>query len=117
MLFKLRIARAPVYAMLALFVYSGLLSQAARADIIATETLLAEANTAQVRQQLNQALEREDVLRQLQAHGVSAEAAAERVAAMTDREAQQLAAHFDELPAGGDVTLLLVVIILILLLR
>lgn len=117
MLSTIRIARAPVYALLALFVWAGLLSHKASADIITTETLLQQAQTVDVRERLTEALSRDDVLAQLQAHGVDPEEAAERVAALTDQEAQVLAAQFDELPAGGNVVLLLVVIILVLLLR
>ncbi len=110
-------SRRLLYPLLALLVWSGLASQQANADIITTEALLAEMTQTSTRQQLTAALDRSDVVQQLEQYGVSAADAADRIAAMTDAEVQQLAQHFNELPAGGDVTLLLVIIILILLLR
>lgn len=95
----------------------GLLVSSAHADIVGTESLLDERATADVRAELSQALDRADVVEKLQAFGIGQEQAAQRVAAMTQREAQQLAQQFEALPAGGDITLLLVVIIIILLIR
>lgn len=117
MLHHLSCSRRLLYPLLALFVWSGLASQHATADIVTTEVLLAEMNQRTVQQQLTAALDRSDVVAQLEQYGVSAADAADRIAALTDAEAQQLAQQFDELPAGGNVTILLVVIILILLLR
>lgn len=110
-------SRRFLYPLLALLVWSGLAFQQASADIITTEVLLAEMSHTSTQQQLAAALDRSDVVQQLEQYGVSAADAADRIAALTDAEAQQLAQHFDELPAGGNVTILLVVIILILLLR
>ncbi len=45
---------------------------------------------------------RADVARELQALGVDAAAARDRIAAMTDQEAQSLAGRIDRLPAGAD---------------
>lgn len=111
------LSRKVFYPLIVLFVWAGLSSQFAHANIIATETLVHEYSAADVRAQLEDAVGREDVLERLQAYGVSPEAAAERVAAMTDQEAQQLAVHFDSAPAGGALVLLLVIVILVLILR
>lgn len=110
-------SRKAFYPLIALFVWAGLSSQAAQADIVGTEAIVQEVSAAEVRHRLQDAVSRDDVLQRLQAYGVSPEAAAERVAALTEAEAQQLAAHFDEAPAGGDVVLLLVIVILVLILR
>lgn len=110
-------SRKACYSLIVLFVWSGLSSQAVRADIVGTETLIREHSAVDVRQRLENAVGRQDVLARLQAYGVSPEAAAERVAALTEQEAQELAAHFEEAPAGGDVVLLLVIVILILIIR
>lgn len=117
MLSRLRVARKTLYTTLAVFVWACLHTQSVHSDIITTDTLLQEVHADNLKQNLEDALDRQDVLSMLQNHGVSPEQAEARVAAMTDEEAAQLAAHFDDLPAGGNVTLLLVVIILILLLR
>lgn len=47
-------------------------------------------------------LGREDVRKELQAHGVSPEAAVERAQALSDDEVRQLAGKIDGLPAGAD---------------
>lgn len=110
-------SRKAFYPLIVLFVWAGLSSQAAQAEIIGTEALLHEYSAVDVRERLQEAVSRNDVLERLQAYGVSPEAAAERVAALTDQEAQQLAQHFEQAPAGGDVVLLLVIVILVLIIR
>lgn len=64
---------------------------------------------------LAQTLSRADVVAALQARGVSVEAARERVAALTDSEAAQVAAQIDQAPAGGDVLGAVVFVFLVLL--
>ena len=96
----------------------GFVSQAAFAAMVTTETVVSEQVRVLDRDQLAAALEREDVQASLEAYGVSPEEAAERVAALTDEEARELAQNIDALPAGGSgtVTILLLVIIILLLL-
>ena len=53
------------------------------------------------REQLLQAFSRDEVRAQLQAHGVSAEMARQRVAALSDADAVALAADFESAPAGA----------------
>ena len=62
-------------------------------------------------------LDRAEVQAQLQAYGVSVAEAKARVAALTDEEAAQLAAHIDSLPAGGVgiISALLIVFLVLLL--
>jgi hypothetical protein len=64
---------------------------------------------------LEQTLARADVVAGLQARGVSVDAARERVAALTDEEAAQVAAQIDQAPAGGDALGVIVTIFVILL--
>jgi hypothetical protein len=59
---------------------------------------------------------RADVQRQLAALGVEATAVSERVNALTDDEAQQVAGRIDMLPAGGVANEVALAVILILLL-
>jgi hypothetical protein len=54
-------------------------------------------------------LQRTQIADELQAAGVDAEAALERVAAMTDAEVSVLAGQVDAAPAGGLIELLLLV--------
>ncbi len=64
---------------------------------------------------LEQTLSRADVVAALQARGVSVDAARDRVAALTDAEAAQVAAQIDQAPAGGDVLGVIVTIFVVLL--
>ncbi len=71
------------------------------------------------RQQLIEALERQDVQQQLVEIGVDPVAAIERVDQMTVEELSQLNGQIEHLPAGAGVStieLLLIIILLILLL-
>jgi cytochrome c1 len=83
------------------------------AGLISTE----QAAAAQPgRALLEQTLARTDVVAALQTRGVSVDAARDRVAALTDAEAAQVAALIDQAPAGGsDVLGVIVTIFLVLL--
>jgi hypothetical protein len=83
----------------------------AHAGIVSTDTVVAGAE----RERLTSLLERSEVRSRLQALGVDPAKARERVAALTDAEAAQLAAQIDELPAGGDVLGAALLIFLVLL--
>lgn len=83
----------------------------AHAGIVNTDTVVAGAE----RERLTSLLERGEVRARLEALGVDAAQARERVAALSDTEATQLAAQLDELPAGGDVLGAAVLVFLVLL--
>lgn len=82
-----------------------------QAGIVNTDTVVAGAE----RERLTSLLERGEVRARLEALGVDPAKAVERVAALSDAEAAQLAARLDELPAGGDVLGAVVLIFLVLL--
>ena len=88
----------------------------AYAGLVGTEKLLIERNVQQQRDALHAALAREEARGILAIYGVSPEQAKERIDRLTDREVRQLASHIDNLPAGGNVALVLLVIVLIILL-
>lgn len=71
------------------------------------------------RQHIATFLDRSDVSKQLQSHGVSPADAKARVAALSDEEAAKLAHQIDSAPAGGDAgavigALLIVALVLLL---
>jgi hypothetical protein len=80
--------------------------------MVTTPQVIQAEQTRVDRADLLAALEREDVRSQLEAMGVDASMAAERVAAMTDAEVAELNERLGDLPAGADA---LGVILLILL--
>ncbi len=112
----MRRARLISYPLILIFLLVGFASQTAVAGIVGTDRVIAEQSAAADRMQLDALLERDDVQQKLVEYGVSPEEAAERVAALTDEEARELAQRIDDLPAGGSVVVLLLVIILLLLL-
>ncbi|MBB4841972.1 hypothetical protein HNP55_000467 [Paucibacter oligotrophus] len=97
------------------------LPQQAQAAIVPTEALLAStaANTATdpaaARERVQSFLSREDVRATLVQQGVDADAAAGRVAAMSDAEVAQLAGRIDQAPAGGDILGLVFTVFIVLL--
>ncbi|HTP96924.1 MAG TPA: PA2779 family protein [Burkholderiales bacterium] len=89
--------------------------QAARAEMIGTERLLAPVSAQAARDTLAGLAERADVATQLQALGLDATLARERVAALTDDEVHALYGKVEALPAGGDGTAIAVLLIVLAL--
>ena len=94
--------RALSIALAAALLWAGAVTPAARAAVVSTEAALAISAAGDAhRAQVEAFLARADVRERLEALGVDAAGATGRVALLTDQEASQLAAHIDELPAGG----------------
>ena len=74
--------------------------QSVNAGMISTEQALPSGAQAE-RASLLGALDRPDVAAQMQAMGLDAASAKERVAAMTDEEVRSLAGKMESLPAGA----------------
>ncbi|MDD2882416.1 MAG: PA2779 family protein [Rhodoferax sp.] len=89
----------------------------AQARIVATEEITAPAATSQSasRDTVNQFFARAEVRQAMLGQGVTAQAAMERVAAMSDAEVAQLAGRIDQAPAGGDVLGILFTVFIVLL--
>ncbi len=88
--------------------------QTAQAAMIGTEQVAQARSADAARAQLNEAFARADVQARLQALGVSASDAGERVAALTDDEALRLAGEIDKAPAGGIIEVILFVFFVLL---
>lgn len=91
--------------------------QSAQASMVTTEQVARladefEAGSGHAR--LSAALSRADVREAMQRQGVDPALAIERVAALTDDEAGQLAAKIDSAPAGGIIGALLLVFFVLL---
>jgi len=81
---------------------SAAFTPAARAAVVSSEAALAVSAAGDAdRARVEAFLARADVGRQLEALGVDAGDAEQRVALLSDAEARQLASQLDELPAGG----------------
>jgi hypothetical protein len=82
-----------------------------QAGIVSTDAVVVGAE----RERLASLLDRGEVRVRLEALGVDPAKARDRVAALSDAEAAQLAAQLDWLPAGGDILGVAVLIFLVLL--
>ena len=87
----------------------------ASADLIGTDQVVSAVQAASARDKVISLIERSDVARQLQAHGLTPENAKGRVNALTDSEVARLAAQLDSLPAGANSTGTIMVILAIIL--
>jgi hypothetical protein len=83
----------------------------AQAGMVGTDVAVAAAN----RDRISTMLDREDVRQQLQAYGVSFADVKDRVAALTDDEAAQLARQMDTAPAGGIIGAIIFVFLVLLI--
>jgi len=91
----------------------------ARAAIVTTEQVIAQADAAAERARVRAFLSRDDVRRQMVEMGVNADEASARVGSLTDAEVLQIASRIDEAPAGqagGSIVVVLLVVVLIILL-
>ena len=100
------------FVALVFFLFSGVVVPA-QATMIGTAEILSVQDDALARQKVCRFLEREDVVRHLQAWGVNAGEAQSRVDAMTHEEIRMLAAKIDQMPAGGDALGLIVAVSII----
>jgi hypothetical protein len=82
------------------------------AGMIGTDTVVSAAQAQAARATVLSQISRADVASQLQSLGLTAQAATDRVAALTDTEVAKLAGQIDSLPAGADGTSLVLLIVL-----
>src|SRR6266705_4894157 len=91
----------------------------ANAELVGTDEVVAPAQAGGDRERVRAFMARPEVVKQLQAAGVSREEAEARVRAMSDEEVHEIAAKLDALPAGGkrltDFELIVVILLVILL--
>ncbi|SNS52156.1 hypothetical protein SAMN06265795_103194 [Noviherbaspirillum humi] len=111
---KRTLRTALVYLAISTSTFVGF-TQSVQAAMIGTEQIQAAASAQQNREKIAAAMNRPEVMAQLESMGVNRADAEARVAALTDAEAAQLAGQIDSLPAGGDVLGALVLIFVVLL--
>lgn len=95
-------------------------ASAVMAEVVSTDKMAVQNQTEAEKAKVQTFLDRSDVQIRLQALGVNAPMAKDRVAAMNDQEVHAMAQKIDSMPAGGEVSnsnmiLILVVIILLLI--
>ena len=107
--------RAFVHIVMAALIFAGF-AQATQAAMIGTDQIYAAASAQQNHDRIAAALNRPEVISQLERMGVTKADAQARVAALTDTEAAAVASQIDSLPAGGDGILGALVLIFVVLL-
>ncbi len=100
---------------MAALIFAGF-AQATQAAMIGTDQIYAAASAQQNHDRIAAALNRPEVISQLERMGVTKADAQARVAALTDTEAAAVASQIDSLPAGGDGILGALVLIFVVLL-
>jgi len=93
----------------------SLWAPASQAVLISSEEVIANHSNQADRERIRSLFDRADVREQLQAKGVSAEAAKARVDALSDEEVASISGKLDNVPAGGDIIGTVVFIFLVLL--
>ena len=115
---KTALFRSPLLHSLALMLLMvfGWHSQAS-ADMVGTADLLASNQVQQQRADVQAFMARDEVRQQLMARGVDADAASERIAALSASELSTLHGQIDELPVGEGLleTVLFLLVIFMLL--
>ena len=76
--------------------------QAAKAQMIDTNTVIAEQKEETSRERITAFLGRDDVRQVMVQHGVDAVEAQKRVASLSDAELAKISQAMEQLPAGGD---------------
>jgi len=89
----------------------------AGAGVIGTDQAIDAAQAQAARVSVAGFIARAEVAGQLQAFGISSQAASDRVAALTDAEVAALAGRIDEQPAGGVSGILVVLVVMFLFWR
>jgi hypothetical protein len=101
--------------LLAAAVLSASVQSAAHGAVVSTSQYLATIDRKATLARIDAALARTEVRDRLEQLGVDPVAANERIAALSDRELEQLAADLDNLPAGGSLLGVVGIVFIVLL--
>ncbi len=91
------------------------LTSPVRAEMIGTESAISAQSRSNDMAMVQSFMNRDAVRAELEQYGVDADAAAERVAALSDTELRELAANIDQQPAGAGVVTVIGITFLVLL--
>lgn len=91
-------------------------AESVKAAMIPTTAIVSELTRSDAQAKVQNLLKRDDVRKQLQAHGVSVEEANQRLASLSEAEMRNLAGQLQEARAGGDVLVTVLIVILIIFL-
>src|SRR5262245_32737143 len=94
--------RVTIISIASVFLLSSTPLVPANAAFVPTNRTIHQETQLSERARVDAYLDREDVRRELQKYGVTADEAKARVAALSDSEIRQITQKMDENPAGGD---------------
>jgi hypothetical protein len=92
-------------------------SMPARAGIVGTEQMVMQQSRIESLNRIESVLAHEEVSAQLLAWGVTPDSVAQRIAALSDVELQELAASMETDPAGGVLAVIGVVFVVLIILE
>jgi len=107
--------RKGTVVLLAAAVLSASVQSAAHGAVVSTSQYLATIDRKATLARIDAALARTEVRDRLEQLGVDPVAANERIAALSDRELEQLATDLDNLPAGGSLLGVVGIVFIVLL--
>ncbi len=112
--------KSPVIRVILSLLWMNLTVPAAQAAMVGTEKVFNSSRDQETRTRIISLLERQEVQKALETHGIAHAEARARIDALSETEVQRIAKKLDQLPAGGDgvgaVIGALVIIFLVLLL-
>lgn len=107
--------RSKLMIWLVLWSFMGMMTTPLQAAILSTPDMIATEQAQYDREELKSLLSRDDVQSQLEAYGVTAAEAEQRVASMTDSEVAKLNAEIQDAPAGGIVGAIVLIFVVFII--
>ncbi len=115
-----RAIKSPALVVILSLLWMNLTIPAAQAAMVGTEKVFNSTSNQETRTRIISLLERQEVQKALETHGIAPAEARARIDALSEAEVQCIAERLDQLPAGGDgvgaVIGALLIIFLVLLL-
>lgn len=107
--------RSKLMIWLVLWSFMGMMTTPLQAAMLSTPDMIASEQAQYDREELKSLLSRDDVQSQLEAYGVTAAEAEQRVASMTDSEVAELNAEIQDAPAGGIVGAIVLIFVVFII--
>lgn len=107
--------RSKLMIWLVLWSFMGMMTTPLQAAMLSTPDMIATEQAQYDREELKSLLSRDDVQSQLEAYGVTAAEAEQRVASMTDSEVAKLNAEIQDAPAGGIVGAIVLIFVVFII--
>jgi len=94
--------KSPAVLVIISLLWMNLTVPAAQATMVGTEKVFNNSRDQETRTRIISLLERQEVQKALETHGIGSAGAKARIDALSEAEVQRIAEKLDQLPAGGD---------------